>query len=154
MEMKKVLDKQLKSLVFRDDLFITTKVWNSDQGYESTFKVFETSLNKLGLDYLDLYLIHWPIVRRYWREHFGKRPEIQPFHIIPDLISILEAIENDMGISILPTYLIEESIRLGKTKVIFPELSVKNTLYVAYKVDNKSNPILQRIIKELKQKVY
>jgi diketogulonate reductase-like aldo/keto reductase len=46
--------------VSRDSLFITTKVWNNDQGYESTLKAFETSLNKLGLDYLDLYLIHWP----------------------------------------------------------------------------------------------
>lgn len=100
------------------------------------------------------YGMELPIVRRYWREHFGKRPEIQPLHIIPNLISILEAIENDMGISILPTYLIEESIRLEKTKVIFPDLFVKNTIYAAYKIDNKGNPILQRIIKELKQKVY
>lgn len=44
----------------REKLFITTKVWNSDQGYESTLKAFDTSLEKLGLDYLDLYLIHWP----------------------------------------------------------------------------------------------
>ncbi|MGY0694334.1 aldo/keto reductase [Virgibacillus sp. FSP13] len=44
----------------REDLFITTKVWNSDQGYENTLKAFDTSLEKLGLDYVDLYLIHWP----------------------------------------------------------------------------------------------
>ncbi|ULT57684.1 aldo/keto reductase [Neobacillus drentensis] len=44
----------------REELFITTKLWNSEQGYESTLNAFETSLNKLGLDYLDLYLIHWP----------------------------------------------------------------------------------------------
>lgn len=46
--------------VKREDLFITTKVWNSDQGYESTLKAFEGSLNRLGLEYIDLYLIHWP----------------------------------------------------------------------------------------------
>lgn len=54
----------------REDLFITTKVWNADQGYESTLEAFETSLNKLGLDYLDLYLIHWPVEGKYkdtWR---------------------------------------------------------------------------------------
>ncbi|WP_350019862.1 aldo/keto reductase [Priestia flexa] len=54
----------------REDLFITTKVWNSDQGYDSTLEAFETSLNKLGLDYLDLYLIHWPVEGKYkdtWR---------------------------------------------------------------------------------------
>ncbi|MEN2768793.1 aldo/keto reductase [Ornithinibacillus xuwenensis] len=44
----------------REELFITTKVWNSDQGYENTLKAFDTSLEKLGLDYVDLYLVHWP----------------------------------------------------------------------------------------------
>jgi methylglyoxal/glyoxal reductase len=49
----------------REELFITTKVWNSDQGYESTLQAFETSMEKLGLDYLDLYLIHWPVAGKY-----------------------------------------------------------------------------------------
>ncbi|MFZ4452636.1 aldo/keto reductase [Salibacterium aidingense] len=44
----------------REELFITTKVWNGDQGYDNTLRAFETSMEKLGLDYLDLYLIHWP----------------------------------------------------------------------------------------------
>ena len=44
----------------RDELFITTKVWNSDQGYENTLKAYDASLERLGLDYVDLYLIHWP----------------------------------------------------------------------------------------------
>lgn len=44
----------------REELFITTKVWNSDQGYENTLNAFEASLQRLGLDYVDLYLIHWP----------------------------------------------------------------------------------------------
>ncbi|MBT3154199.1 aldo/keto reductase [Streptomyces sp. CHD11] len=44
----------------REDLFVTTKLWNSDQGYDSTLRGFDTSLSKLGLDYVDLYLIHWP----------------------------------------------------------------------------------------------
>ncbi|HVO40403.1 MAG TPA: aldo/keto reductase [Spirochaetia bacterium] len=45
----------------RESLFITTKVWNSDQGYKETLKAFDVSRRKLGLDVLDLYLIHWPI---------------------------------------------------------------------------------------------
>ncbi len=45
----------------REELFITTKVWNSNHGYESTLKAFDESMEKLGLDYLDLYLIHWPL---------------------------------------------------------------------------------------------
>ncbi len=43
----------------REELFITTKLWNSDQGYETTKKAFDDSLKKLGLKYVDLYLIHW-----------------------------------------------------------------------------------------------
>ena len=46
--------------IAREELFITTKVWNTDQGYESTLRAFEDSRKKLGLDYVDLYLIHWP----------------------------------------------------------------------------------------------
>ena len=43
----------------REDIFLTTKLWNSDQGYESAFEAFEASLEKLGTDYVDMYLIHW-----------------------------------------------------------------------------------------------
>lgn len=49
-----------KSGIKREELFVTTKVWVSDMGYESTKKAFEESLNKLGLNYIDLYLIHRP----------------------------------------------------------------------------------------------
>jgi len=47
------------SKVKREELFITTKLWNTDQGYETTIKAFNDSLKKLGLEYVDLYLIHW-----------------------------------------------------------------------------------------------
>ncbi|AQQ54898.1 aldo/keto reductase [Planococcus lenghuensis] len=50
-----------ESAVPREELFITTKVWNSNQGYEATLAAFDKSMEKLGLDYLDLYLIHWPL---------------------------------------------------------------------------------------------
>lgn len=48
------------STIPREELFITTKVWNADQGYENTLKAFDASLEKLGVDYVDLYLVHWP----------------------------------------------------------------------------------------------
>ncbi|MER5750798.1 aldo/keto reductase [Streptomyces sp. NPDC002088] len=48
----------------RDELFITTKLWNADQGYDATLTAFDASLDKLGLDYIDLYLIHWPTPAR------------------------------------------------------------------------------------------
>ncbi|OMF21723.1 glyoxal reductase [Paenibacillus sp. FSL H8-0259] len=59
-----------ESGVAREELFITTKVWNNDQGYDSTLAAFDLSLSKLGLDYVDLYLVHWPIRAKYkdtWR---------------------------------------------------------------------------------------
>lgn len=59
-----------ESGVPREELFITTKVWNTDQGYDQTLNAFDNSLKKLGLDYIDLYLIHWPVKERYletWR---------------------------------------------------------------------------------------
>ncbi len=54
----------------REALFVTSKVWNSDQGFQGTLDAFEQSLNRLGLEYLDLYLVHWPVAGKYvgtWR---------------------------------------------------------------------------------------
>ncbi|MDX3234422.1 aldo/keto reductase [Streptomyces sp. ME03-5709C] len=58
--------------IARDELFVTTKLWNGDQGYDSTLAAFDASLVKLGLDHVDLYLIHWPApgrdtYRETWR---------------------------------------------------------------------------------------
>jgi len=45
----------------REEIFVTTKVWNTDQGYENTLRAFEDSLERLGMEYVDLYLVHWPV---------------------------------------------------------------------------------------------
>lgn len=91
-----------ESGVPREELFITTKLWNSDQGYENTLKAFEISLNKLGLDYLDLYLIHWPGKDKYketWKafEKLYKEGRVRAIgvsnfqiHHLEDLISSAE----------------------------------------------------------------
>ncbi|MGA4876494.1 aldo/keto reductase [Streptomyces lydicamycinicus] len=50
--------------IARDELFVTTKLWNADQGHDATLRAFDTSLAKLGLEYVDLYLIHWPLPSR------------------------------------------------------------------------------------------
>lgn len=59
------------NVVRREDLFISTKLWNTDRGYDRTLKAFDASMERLGMDYLDLYLIHTPAVERWhedWRE--------------------------------------------------------------------------------------
>lgn len=49
------------SRIPRQEIFVTTKLWNDDQGYESTLRACERSLKELGLEYVDLYLVHWPV---------------------------------------------------------------------------------------------
>ena len=53
-----------KSGIPREEIFVTSKVWNSNRGYEKTKKAFEDTMKELGFDYLDLYLIHWPANRK------------------------------------------------------------------------------------------
>lgn len=77
--------------VARDELFITSKVWNTDQGYDQTLRAFEASLKKLGLDYLDLYLTHWPVsatfvdtyraIERLYEEKLIRVPGVSNHHI-------------------------------------------------------------------------
>jgi len=58
------------SRVPREDIFVTGKVWNRDQGYDQTLAAFEASLERLDTDYVDLYLVHWPVAGLYkdtWR---------------------------------------------------------------------------------------
>ncbi len=51
----------MESGIPRDEIFVTTKVWNSDQGYDMTLRALDGSLRRLDLTYVDLYLIHWPV---------------------------------------------------------------------------------------------
>ncbi|HCN58461.1 MAG TPA: aldo/keto reductase [Exiguobacterium sp.] len=85
----------------RKEIFLTTKVWNKDQGYEQTLAAFETSLTKLGVDYVDLYLIHWPMpdedlymdtwraLEQLYRDGKTKAIGVSNFHI-PHLTRVLE----------------------------------------------------------------
>ncbi|WP_313636639.1 aldo/keto reductase [Paenibacillus sp.] len=89
--------------VARDELFITTKVWNADQGYESTLKAFEVSRRKLGLDYIDLYLIHWPVTGKYretWKAliHLQKEGLIKSIGVSNFQIHHLKDIIEDTGV--------------------------------------------------------
>lgn len=53
-----------ESGVKREDIFVTSKLWNSDRGYESSKAAFEKTMDNLGLEYLDLFLIHWPAIKK------------------------------------------------------------------------------------------
>jgi methylglyoxal/glyoxal reductase len=86
----------------REELFITTKVWNTNQGYETTLAAFEESIRKLGLDYLDLYLIHWPLpaIGKYketWKalEYLYKAGKIRAIGVSNFQISHLEDLMAD-----------------------------------------------------------
>src|SRR5262249_39202348 len=54
----------LSSGLPRDQIFVTTKLWNDDQGYDRALRAFDASLQRLGLEYVDLYLLHWPVAGR------------------------------------------------------------------------------------------
>jgi len=93
-----------QSGVDRKEIFVTTKVWNSDQGYESTLKAFNKSMSKLGFDYLDLYLVHWPVkgkfndtwraLEKIYREKRVKAIGVSNFlqHHLEDLLTTAEII--------------------------------------------------------------
>lgn len=87
----------------REELFITSKVWNADLGYESTLVAYETSLKKLDLEYLDLYLIHWPVEGKYkeaWRalETLYKEGRVKAIGVSNFQVHHLEDLMNDAEI--------------------------------------------------------
>lgn len=94
---------QKEANISREELFVTTKVWNDDLGYELTLKAFENSLQKLGLDYLDLYLIHWPVEGKYkdaWRalETLYKQGKVKAIGVSNFQIHHLEDLMKDAEI--------------------------------------------------------
>ena len=93
-----------KSNVDRKEVFVVSKVWNADQGYDSTLHAFDASLERLGLDYLDLYLIHWPkgersketwkAMERIYAENRVRAIGVSNFmqHHLQDLLTVAEIV--------------------------------------------------------------
>ncbi len=84
-----------ESGIAREEIFITSKVWNTDQGYNKTIKAFEGSLERLQMDYLDLYLVHWPKGKRSvesWKalEELYKKGKIRAIGVSNFLVPHLE----------------------------------------------------------------
>lgn len=96
------------------------------------------------------YGLELPIIRRFWRVHFQKRPQMQLAHVLPDLHAILCAIEHGAGISLLPTYMLGNSLHTGKTKILYPSCTVPNELYIGVLVKNRNHPQLRMAIDSLK----
>ncbi|KGX85582.1 aldo/keto reductase [Pontibacillus litoralis] len=92
-----------ESGIAREELFVTSKLWNADQGYESALQAFETTMDKLGLEYLDLYLIHWPVEGKYkdsWRalERLYQEGKIRAIGVSNFQVHHLEDIVNDASV--------------------------------------------------------
>ena len=93
-----------ESGIDRSELFLVSKVWNDDQGYDETLKAFDESLARLGVDYLDLYLIHWPVSGKYketWKalEYLYAQKKIKAIgvsnffqHLLEDLLKDCEVV--------------------------------------------------------------
>ena len=102
---EKGVGKAIKaSGIQREEIFLTTKVWNSDQGYQSTFEAFNQSIEKLETDYIDLYLIHWPKGKKSvdtWKamEELYKRGKIRAIGVSNFLVHHLEDFLPECNIS-------------------------------------------------------
>lgn len=121
-----------KSSVKRSDLFITTKLWVQDASYEGAKKAFEASLKKLGLEYLDLYLIHQPMgdYMGAWRamEELYKEGAIRAVgvcncypHVLADICETVEVVPAVNQIELHPFFQQADALKLMKEYKIIPE---------------------------------
>ena len=121
-----------KSGARRDDLFITTKLWVSDSSYEGAKKAFENSLKKLGLEYLDLYLLHQPMGNYYgaWKalEELYKEGRIRAIgvcnfypHVLADLCETVEVLPMVDQVELHPFFQQPDALSLMKEYEVQPE---------------------------------
>lgn len=139
----------------RDQVFVTTKVWNGDQGYDSTMRAFDASMERLGFDVLDLYLIHWPLPARglaadTWRAmqrlyHDGRIRAIgvsnfQPHHLRA-LIDHADVVPTVNQVELHP-YLQQDEVRAANT-----ELGVATEAWSPLAKGGKllADPVVQRL---------
>lgn len=94
----------------REKLFITSKLWNEDKGYDNTIKAFQETLDRLKTDYLDLYLIHWPMTADNWEEL-----NAETWRAFEDLYKMGKV--KAIGVS---NFMIQHMESLRKTANIFP----------------------------------
>ncbi|GIP52406.1 aldo/keto reductase [Paenibacillus vini] len=117
----------------RDQIFVTSKVWNNMQGYETTLEAFETSLKKLNLEYIDLFLVHWPVKDKYketWRalEKVYKEGKVRAIgvsnfqiHHLEDLLADAEVVPTVNQVELHPQLTQKELLKFTKEKGIVLE---------------------------------
>lgn len=121
-----------KSGVKRSDLFITTKLWVQDASYDGTKKAFETSMKKLGLEYLDLYLIHqpmgdyigaWRAMEELYKEGVVRAIGVCNFypHVLADFCETVEVRPAVNQVELHPFFAQEDALKLMKEYEIVPE---------------------------------
>ena len=110
-----------ESGIDRSEVFVTTKVWNSDQGYDQTLRAFDLSMKNLNLDYVDLYLVHWPVNGLYkdtyraletiYQEGRAKSIGVSNFliHHLDDLLQNCEVVPTVNQIEFHP-YLVQQDL--------------------------------------------
>lgn len=121
-----------KCKVPRNELFITTKLWVQDAGYDAAKKAFDTSLSKLGLEYLDLYLIHQPMgdytgayraMEELYKEGRIRAIGVCNFypHVLADLCETVEVIPAVNQVELHPFFAQEDALKLMKEYGVVPE---------------------------------
>lgn len=103
----------------REELFITSKVWNTDRGYEKTKKAFADSLERLGLEYLDLYLIHWPANKKQFGDE-AKRINAETWRALEELY--VEGKVKAIGLSNFLPHHIEELMETASIKPVVDQI--------------------------------
>lgn len=103
----------------REELFVTSKVWNTDRGYENTKRAFAESMERLGLKYLDLYLIHWPANKKQFGEE-AKKINAETWRALEELYA--EGKVRAIGLSNFLPHHIEELMETAKVKPMVDQI--------------------------------
>lgn len=108
-----------KSKVSREDIFVTSKVWNADRGYEKTREAFKQTLENMGQEYLDLYLIHWPANRKQYGDE-AKSINSDTWRALEDIYE--EGKVRAIGLSNFQPHHIDELMETAKIKPMINQI--------------------------------
>lgn len=138
----------------REELFVTTKVWIDDDGYENTINAFNKSLDKLGLEYIDLYLVHWPTenIKETWRamEYLYKEKKVRAIGVCNFTVKQLEEI---IGFSEINPMVNQVEIHPKRSEKELLKVCKRHNIVVqAWSPIMRGQLSLNNIIKQLSQK--